>query len=227
MANLVAIEGIDGSGKGTQAQRLRERLERSGRRVRLVSFPRYAETFFGRAVGDFLNGRFGNLADVHPFLVSLLFAGDRFQSRDLLTEALTTCDVVVLDRYVASNVAHQAAKLDGAARESLVREIEELEYAVFGIPRPDLSILLDLSVPHAQALIARKPPRDYTRRPADIQEADAEYLARVRDLYRQLAQREAGWTTILCDRDGSIRSIDEVSDEIWRTVTTRLPRIFA
>src|SRR5436309_12852628 len=102
---LIAIEGIDGSGKGTQARRLIERLAASGRRAALLSFPRYGETLFGRAIGEFLNGRFGTLDQVHPFLASLLYAGDRFESRRLLAELLATHDVVVLDRYVASHLA--------------------------------------------------------------------------------------------------------------------------
>src|SRR5947209_2867214 len=88
----------------------------------LLSFPRYQATLFGRAVGDFLNGRFGSLEEVHPFLVSLLFAGDRFESKSVLLDAIETHDVVVLDRYVYSNVAHQASKCEGAERAELTRQ---------------------------------------------------------------------------------------------------------
>src|SRR3712207_3314277 len=107
---LIAIEGIDGSGKGTQARLLRERCRAAGLSAALISFPRYAETRFGRAVGKFLNGRFGTLDQVSPFLAALLYAGDRFESRTLLRESLFANDVVVLNRYVASNVAHQGSK---------------------------------------------------------------------------------------------------------------------
>src|SRR5579872_3745025 len=110
---LIDIEGIDGSGKGTQARLLTDRLLASGVSATLVSFPRYDATLFGKAVGEFLNGEFGSLDTVHPFLVSLLFAGDRFESKAYLLEAMRTSQIVVLDRYVPSNVAHQAAKLDG------------------------------------------------------------------------------------------------------------------
>lgn len=153
---LLDFEGIDGSGKGTQAQRLHARLTSERFRCALISFPRYSETLFGRAVGDFLNGRFGSLEQVHPFLVSLLFAGDRFESKGLLCDALAQHDVVVLDRYVPSNIAHQAAKLTGTEREELIRRILEIEHAIFGLPRADLVLHLDLPVPQAQALIARK-----------------------------------------------------------------------
>jgi dTMP kinase len=218
---LIAIEGIDGSGKGTQAARLVQRLEQSGARTSLISFPRYDATFFGRAVGEFLNGRFGSLGDVHPFLVSVLFAGDRFESRPLLQTALAGNDVVVLDRYVASNVAHQAAKLEGAEREQLIQRIERLEFDVFGLPRPALVVLLDLGVASAQMLIARKAARTYTQRSADIQEADADYLARVRDLYLAMAKSNPAWATVDGEREGSVRSVEEIGDEIWRLVSAR------
>jgi dTMP kinase len=215
---LVAIEGIDGSGKGTQAQRLIQRLKGQGRRAALLSFPRYDATFFGRAVGEYLNGAFGSLGQVHPFFASLLFAGDRFESRGVLAEALASDDVVVLDRYVASNIAHQAARLEGPARETLIESIERLEFGVYQMPRPDLVVLLDLSVATAQRLIATKPARVYTDRPADIQEADADYLARVRDLYLHLASAEANWTVVSCERQGNVRSIDDIAEEIAHLV---------
>jgi dTMP kinase len=217
-ARLIAIEGIDGSGKGTQARRLVDRLQQSGLKAQLISFPRYEETFFGRAVGSFLNGLFGALDEVDPFLVSLLFAGDRFESRPLLTAALESCDVVVLDRYVASNIAHQAAKFVGAERDALGRSIEHLEYNLYGMPRPDRVLLFDLSVTLAQELVAQKPARNYTEREADIQEADAVYLADVRELYLELAARESNWSVIHCEGTNGLRSIEEIAEEVWQLV---------
>src|SRR5262249_5138428 len=143
---LIDIEGIDGSGKGTQAQKLCDRLNQSGVPSTLISFPRYTKTLFGRAVGEFLDGKFGSLDQVHPFLVSLLFAGDRFESKSVLLDAMRQNSVVVLDRYVPSNVAHQASKREGKARRELEQRILELEFQVFGLPQPDLVLLLDLPV---------------------------------------------------------------------------------
>jgi len=215
---LIDIEGIDGSGKGTQAKLLCDRLRQAGASATLVSFPRYDATFFGKAVGEYLNGQFGSLAAVHPFLVSLLFAGDRFESKPFLQEALRTSRIVVLDRFVASNVAHQAAKLDGAARADLTAKILEIEFTIFGLPRPDLVLLLDLPVKIAQDLIARKEARNYTTRKADIQEADADYLERVRDVYHALARSEPNWKTIPCCEDRRLRTIDEIAESVWQVV---------
>jgi dTMP kinase len=218
-ARLIAIEGIDGSGKGTQSRILVERLRQSGRKVELISFPRYNETFFGRLIGSFLNGEFGTLDQVHPILVSLLFAGDRFESRPKLEDALAACDVVILDRYVASNIAHQGAKLSGAERETLCRSIEHLEFGLYGVPRPDRVILLDLEVSRAQDLIAQKGARTYTDRTADIQEADAGYLGRVRQVYLDLATRDSTWSIVECGQERrGLRTVDEIAEIIWHIV---------
>jgi len=221
LALLVAIEGIDGSGKGTQSRQLHKRIEESGARGALISFPRYDDTLFGKAVGDFLNGRFGTLEEVSPFLVSLLYAGDRFESRDLLLDALDRNDVVVLDRYVASNLAHQAAKLSGAEREELIGWICRIEHEIFLLPSPDLVLLLDLPVSEAQQLIATKQSRTYTDQPADLQEADARYLARVREVYLKLAVGGPNWHKLACLNEGTLRAIDEISEEIWNIVEAR------
>jgi dTMP kinase len=212
---LIDIEGIDGSGKGTQARKLCDRLQASGVAACLISFPRYDATFFGQSIGEFLNGRFGTLDQVHPFLVSLLFAGDRFESKTHLLEALAANDVVVLDRYVPSNVAHQAAKLDRTARDELARRILQLEYEIYGLPQADLVLLLDLPVSTAQALIARKSQRSYTSRPADLQEADGRYLQRVREMYLDLARTNPRWRIVPCEAKNALRTVDEIGDEIW------------
>ena len=222
MAPLIVIEGVDGSGKGTQAQQLTERLTATGRRVRLLSFPRYRETLFGHAIGDFLNGRFGQLNEVHPFLASVLYAADRYESKSVLTEALEQSDVVVCDRYVPSNLAHQGAKLDGAEREELLRTIERIEFDVFALPRPSLVVLLDVPVEIAQLNIAAKKPRSYTDKAADLQEADADYLQRVRDVYLQLASADPLWQRVESARAGEQRSIAEIGEDIFARVVSRL-----
>lgn len=222
VAPLIVIEGIDGSGKGTQAQQLTERLTATGHRVRLLSFPRYRETLFGHAIGDFLNGRFGQLNEVHPFLASVLYAADRFESKSVLNDALQQSDIVVCDRYVPSNLAHQGAKLKGAERDELLRTIERIEFDVFALPRPSLVVLLDVPVEIAQRNIAAKKPRNYTDKAADLQEADAEYLQRVRDVYLQLAASDPIWQRVESARAGQQRSIAEISDDIFNHVLSAI-----
>ncbi len=225
MACLIALEGIDGSGKGTQAALLQRRLQERLVSSAVLSFPRYRETRFGEAIGDFLNGRFGSLQDVHPQLAAALFAGDRFESRDVIVSALERKDVLICDRYVASNVAHQAAKLDGAERDELASWIERIEFEVYRLPRPQMTILLDVPVDVAQDLIAQKGARSYTSASADLQEADAAYLDRVRNVYRQLVEGRSDWTVIECVSSSGLRPAEEIAEELLQIVLRILGRV--
>lgn len=219
---LIAIEGIDGSGKGTQARRLCEWLPHQGKTSALISFPRYSETHFGATIGRFLNGEFGQLDQVNPLLAATLYAADRFESRTHLHQLLSTHDVVVADRYVASNMAHQGAKNSGEDRLQLHRWIAKTEFEVFQIPRADLVIHLDLPADAAQELIARKSKRDYTDKVADLQEADREYLASVRDSYLDLAASDDTWRTVSLLDGERLKSIEEVGEEIASIVTASI-----
>lgn len=212
-ARIIAFEGIDGSGKGTQSRLLADSFKDAGQNVSLISFPRYSATRFGRAIGDFLNGRYGELDNVSPWLASMLYAGDRFESRSLLEEAVDTRDVVILDRYVASNIAHQGARVEPAQRGEIIDWIEGIEYEVFGLPKADQVVLLDVPVNVSQDLISRKAPRDYTDAAADLQESNVPYLAAVREVYAELSQRK-NWRVVNCVGDGEVRGIDVIHDEI-------------
>ena len=215
MATLIAIEGIDGAGKGTQAIRLVASLRDMGLKADSLQFPRYGATTFGSAIGDFLNGRFGSLNEVHPQLAAVLYAGDRYESRSLLLRMMEENDVVVLDRFVGSNLAHQSAKLDGDARTALIKWIEKIEFEVFALPRPQLTILIDMSSQMSRELVARKATRDYTTQEADLQESDLPYLEKVRRCYLTIAHSRLDWRTVHGLRDdGSLRTIDDVAAEI-------------
>lgn len=220
---LIAIEGIDGSGKGTQAKRLLQRLAAQGKSAALLSFPRYDDTLFGSLVGEYLNGRYGSLEQVHPLLASLLFAGDRFESRTVLQQALDEHAVVILDRYTASNVAHQGARAEPDEQTALMETIDRIEHGVFGLPRADLTLLLDLPAANAVELIARKSRRSYTEQDADLHEADTAYLDAVRAAYRQLAERDATWQVVsVLDTGGNVRPIEDIGNEIGDLISGRL-----
>jgi dTMP kinase len=215
---LLAIEGIDGSGKGTQAGRLADAARAAGHRVASFSFPRYDDNPFSRAIGDYLNGEFGGLDEVHPELSALLYACDRLHARPELVAALDECALVVCDRYVASNLAHQGAKLDGEARERLIRWLVDVEYGEFALPRPDLVVLLDAPAALARELVGRKGTRAYTTLEADIHESDTAHGDASREVYLDLAGRE-GWRVVAtADEDGAARDVDEIAAEVWAAV---------
>lgn len=223
MAWLIAIEGIDGAGKGTQASLLTEALRQRGLQVGQMQFPRYTRTRFGRAIGDFLNGRFGSLEQVHPLLASVLYAGDRFESRGELLDLLATSHVVVLDRFVGSNLAHQSARLNGDARRDLMTWIAEVEFEVFGLPRPDLTLLIDMPTDWSRKLVHRKAPREYTDEAADLHESNADYLTRVRRCYQEIAADRSDWRTLpAVDDNDQLRTVEAIHDAIMQQVETLL-----
>ena len=223
MGLLLAIEGIDGAGKGTQAARIAETAGTHGRSVASFSFPLYDDNPVSRAVGDYLNGEFGTADEVHPELAALLYAGDRLHARPRIVAALQEHDLVVCDRYVASNQAHQGGKLTGEARRRLLDWLEEVEFGEFALPRPQLVILLDVPVALARRLVGYKAARGYTTLEADIHEADAVHSSATREVYLELAERD-GWQVVsTAADDGAPRDVDEIAAEIWTAVEPLLP----
>lgn len=219
MTVIIAIEGIDGAGKGTQSRQLVERLQNAGVSATGLQFPRYSETTFGGVIGDFLNGRFGDLDSVHPLLASVLYAGDRFESKQILQQATDQHDVVVLDRFTGSNLAHQGAKLDGEERADLMTWIDHVEHVVFGLPRPDLNILIDISSGWSRELVGRKGARDYTDSEADIQESNLSYLERVRKCYLAIASKRDDWRIVeSLDKTGELRTISDINNQIFELI---------
>lgn len=214
---LVAIEGIDGSGKGTQAKLLAENLTKIGVAVKLFSFPYYSETFFGKEVGKYLNGGFGQLDEVPAEFASLLYAGDRFEKKQAILDCFSNNEVVICDRYVASNLAHQSAKLFKGQQQKLISWIEHIEFTIFGMPVPDITFLLNLPPARSKEFVLKKKERSYTSEKLDLHEAAGGYIEKVSEAYLYLAQKE-DWYTIDCEQDGGILSIDEVSRLLFEEV---------
>jgi dTMP kinase len=219
---FIVLEGIDGSGKATQAARLAETAAARGRTVASFSFPLYDDNPFSRAIGQYLNGELGALEDVHPALSALLYACDRFHARPALERAIAERDLVVCDRYVASNLAHQGSQLEGEERERLLAWLLEVEYGEFRLPKPDLVVLLDAHPELARELVAKKGVRSYTSLEADILESDEGHGDASREIYLELARRDHWHVVATADDDGGVREIDEIAAEIWAAVEPRL-----
>ncbi|SDI00840.1 dTMP kinase [Vibrio xiamenensis] len=215
---IIAIEGIDGSGKNTQANLLAKKLSEIGHDVVLLGFPCYSETFFGKEVGHYLNGEFGGLDEVPPKLASMLYAGDRFEKRDDILKALNSGSVIIIDRYVSSNIAHQSAKLVGAERVKLQHWIEKLEYDVYGLPKANINILLNLDAVNSSKLVQLKDTRDYTAKSHDLHEENSSYLEEVAAVYYSIAKNADDWKIINCLEGNSLRSIDDISNDVLSTV---------
>ena len=185
MSFLLAIEGADGAGKATTAAAVTAALRAEGRRVEVISFPRYTATIGGHVLGDFLAGRLDRTAT--PRSLAVLYALDRLESADVIAETMARTDVIVFDRYIASNIAYQAAKVPDAEAPALIDWIVALETVQFALPRPTLSIYLDTPLDTARRQIAQKQQRDYTDRTYDEHEADVALQAAVRRRYAAMA----------------------------------------
>ena len=215
---LLAIEGIDGAGKGTLCQALLIQAKKRGIRSASLSFPRYGETQFSDLVARYLRGEMGIKNQVPARYAALLYGGDRFESRDVLLALIADNDLVILDRYIYSNVAYNVAKLPPAEQAELIAWIEELEFGMFELPRPDLTLLLATSTELADRLVGKKDKRIYTEQTRDIHEADRDYLSRVSEVYGKLAETGGdGWLTINpLDDLGILRRPEDIAMMAWQ-----------
>jgi dTMP kinase len=219
---LIAIEGIDGSGKQTQAKLLERSLVSRGYSVYATGFPQY-DSWFGTMVGNFLNGELGPLDKVDPHFTALLYAGDRFEAKPAIEEALNEGKLVLVDRYIGSNLAHQVARAAPDKRAELIRWIEHLEYTIYALPRETLILYLRVPPQEAQKLVSRKSERAYTRASHDLQETSLGHLEDAGEMYDMLS-RSRPWATIQCfnAERGAMRSPEDIAAEMLATVTSVL-----
>ncbi len=216
-SNFIAIEGGDGSGKGTQAEILRTYIaEQLHKKVTKLSFPRYGEpsAYYSE---QYLNGKYGEAKDVHPDLGSLTYALDRFATKHQVEAALAdTAHYVISDRYVGSNLAHQGAKIDDIAeRHAFYDRIKHTEYEILGIPRPAKNIVLLVPSAIAQQNVDKKAARSYTTLKRDIHEADIDHLEKAKRNYQELCELYPDeFIPIDCMDGDKLRSIDDIQAEI-------------
>jgi dTMP kinase len=218
---FIVLEGIDGSGKRTQIEALAREFGRRRMPFLQVGFPNYGG-FFGKLVARFLNGEFGPLAGVDPHFSALLYAGDRLESKPAIESALAAGQIVLADRYVASNLAHQGARVPREKRSEFLGWLKQLEYEVHALPVEDLVIYLRLSPAEAHRLVGRKGARDYTKSRRDLQEADLGHLETASQVYDELA-RQTNWMTIECfdTRSGALRAPAAIHAEIVAVLEAR------
>jgi dTMP kinase len=207
---MIAIDGIDGTGKGTQSKMLEEYLTKKGFKARVISFPIY-NSFFGKMVSEYLNGVYGSLYSINPKLASLLYAQDRhyfFQ-----TYLNSANEILIFDRYVNSNIAHHSSKINEKDRKSFVDWIIELEYNTNNIPKPDISFILDLEVDNSIKNVAKKKKREYTETTHDLHESNFEYLKETRKVFLSLVNGNNTYL-IKCDNNGVLKAQNDIAKEI-------------
>lgn len=213
---LFVIEGVDGSGKATQTDLLYQALQNEGKTVRKISFPNY-DSPSSSLIKMYLNGEFGTDPQaVNAYATSVFFAVDRFASfRTDWHSFYEDGGIIIADRYVTSNLVHQAGKIENTAeKERYIQWLSHLEYDIFGLPRPDCVIFLDM--PPAYSLRLRQQRNTLKQGLThDIHEEDQAYLYQAYENATAIAQHQA-WHVINCVADYEIRTIEEIHQEIMQ-----------
>jgi len=224
---LIVVEGLDGAGKSTQVSMLRSYLQEKCPTLEYIHFPRYDAPVYGDLIGRFLRGDFGDIGQVHPQLVALLYAEDRRDASTAMKESLMDENTILLDRYVYSNVAYQCAKTtDESERDALRKWIIETEYEAFDIPRPDVNIFLDVPLSFVRESLSKNrggSDRDYLHGEKDIHEADISFQEKVREEYLRLCREDPLMERVDCsDSEGRMLPAAEIFRKVRSVVDAHM-----
>lgn len=220
---FIVLEGLDGAGKSTQIERLRAMLAEKGVASEYIHFPRFDTPIYGELIARFLRGELGAVDQVDPYVVALLFAGDRAAAGAQIRQWIAEGKAVILDRYVYSNVGFQCAKLpEGEPRRHLAEWILDLEFGCNNLPRPDVSLFLDVPFSFTERRLTEVregDDRTYLQGAQDIHEASLDLQQRVRSVYLDAAQRDERLVVIGCnDCDDAMATPDEIFSRICQAL---------
>ncbi len=212
---MLVIEGLDGSGKATQAEKLMERLRERHCPAVKVSFPNY-EDDSSALVKMYLRGDLGQADEVNAYAASIFYTVDRYATfqKHYKKDWESGCTIIA-DRYTTSNMAHQTTKEPRENWDSFLSWLEDLEYEKVGLPRPTKVLYLDMEPEVSRQLLSKRYGGDEGKK--DIHESNLAYLLHCREaaLY---AAKKFGWSVIPCSRGMQVRSVEEIADEIWDCV---------
>ncbi|MCP4523973.1 MAG: deoxynucleoside kinase [Candidatus Gracilibacteria bacterium] len=215
---FIVIDGIDGSGKGTQISLVAKALEEEGKRVKILDFPRYGEKS-AFMVEKYLNGDYGK--EVGAKLASIFYAVDRFESYQTGKQDLKNYDYILSNRYVSANMIHQAGKIsEKNERENFLEWISDLEYNIFGIPKPDKTIFLNVSPEMSQKLVLKKAEREYLKggKKMDLHEEDVDHLKNAHASALEIVSQNADWIQIDCEKNNIMRNIEDITQDILHEI---------
>ena len=221
---FIVLEGLDGAGKSTQIRMLRQLFADRGVESEYVHFPRFDSPVYGQLIARFLRGEFGGVQEVDPYLVALIFAGDRADAAPQIRQWLAEGKAVVLDRYVYANVGFQCAKLPaGEERDRLADWIVNLEFGHNALPRPDLSLFLDVPFAFTERKLSEVregDDRDYLQGGQDIHEASLQLQQDVRSVYLASAAKDPSLRVVDCsDASGAMESPEGIFAKIRAELT--------
>ena len=214
---LIVIDGGDGSGKATQTALLIKNLKVAGYKVKVEDFPQYGQGS-AQAIEDYLNGLYGSAEELGPYIPSTFYAIDRFAASGRIRENLKRGYVVVSNRYVTANMAHQGGKIrDKKARDKYFKWLSDLEYNFYGIPRPDLNIILHMPARVAQKLVDKKARRGYTKKKRDLHEADLAHLKAAERTFIEISKKFK-YGLVECYEQGRILTPEMIASRVWKEV---------
>jgi dTMP kinase len=209
---FLVIDGTDGSGKQTQAKLLVERLRTAGRAVETISFPQYGKRSCG-PVEEYLAGKYGQASEVPPRVASLFYAIDRYDAGHQIRAWLEAGAVVVADRFVSSNMAHQGGKISSPAeRTAFLQWEEEMEYGLLNLPRPDLTVILHVPTAISQKLLKQ---RDAVQ---DIHQRDIRHLQDAEAAYLEIARTFPQYRLIECVKDDELMTREQIHELLWQQI---------
>ena len=216
---FVVLEGLDGSGKSTQIKLLRDYLDKKKIKHEYLHFPRMDAPVYGDLIARFLRGELGANNSVDPYLVALIYAGDRLDAGSMIKKWLENDYFVLVDRYVISNIAFQCAKLkEPEEKQKLNDWIIRLEYKFHKIPVPDLNIFLDVPFEFTKHQLSSErggDDRSYLRGTRDIHEDDLAFQKQVRQTYLSLGPKQANFSIINCSSEsGQVLPPGKIFDKI-------------
>ncbi len=220
---FIVLEGLDGAGKSTQFKLLREMFLSQGVECEYLHFPRFDAPLYGDLIARFLRGDLGSLESVDPYLVALLYAGDRADAAALIRGWLSEGKIVIVDRYVYSNIGYQCAKItDEAKRKELKEWILNVEYNHFAIPEPDVSLFLDVPFEFTASRLSEQregDDRSYLNGQADIHESSLSLQESVRRVYLEAAASDEKLHIVPCSAaDGSMAQPQQIFERICQTL---------
>jgi dTMP kinase len=217
---LIVIDGTDGSGKATQTKRLIERLKKEGLKVKTTSFPRYGKKSCG-LVEEYLEGHYGTAEEVGPYRGSIFYAADRHAASFEIKSWLEEGNVVIIDRYVGSNMGHQGGKIkDKKERERFYKWEMELEHDLFNIPVPDINLVLYVPVEISIALARERNATEGNKHDlkTDIHEADEQHLRDASEAYLHMTELFDTFTLLPCAQNGKLHDRDTIHEMVWQQI---------
>jgi len=217
------VDGTDGSGKATQVELLVKRLKKEGKTVKVVDFPEYYKNFFGKFIGHCLTEQYYKFLNVHPKIASVLYAADRWESKDKIKKWLGKGFIIVANRYVSANQIHQGGKInDPRKRNNFLRWLDIMEYEIFDIPRPDITLYLDLPTGVVLKFLrdrdSSKMKRAYLKKKKDVHEKDVSFLINSRKSALKLVKEMKNFVKIDCAPGGKILSREAVHEKIYEKI---------